>query len=151
MYLQELHIGYSAFPSCLLPMPGVAVLLLFSSPHISSLTNTARLLPSLLTLPHFRFFLLLTQVQPHSLASVLAYFFIFSFILFMDLYIHASSFLLLLSLMHFLCHSVLQASYVERPAFPQIPSSLPVFTLIVSLSHCPRKSFFSQARKLFKA
>lgn len=43
---------------------------MFSSPHISLLTNTARLLPSPSTLPHFHFFLLLTQVQPRSLAEL---------------------------------------------------------------------------------
>lgn len=116
----------------------------FSSPHISSLTDTARLLPSpstLHTLTSFCFLLRFSIIAWQN--SVLVYFFIFSFILFMGLYSHASSFLLLLSLMHFLCHSVLQA-------FPQIPSSLPVSTLTVSLGHCPRKSIFFQVRKLFK-
>lgn len=101
----------------------------FSSPHISSLTNTAGLLPSLSTLPHFHSFLLLTQVQPRGLAELCLGLFL-HFLLYL---VHGPIyscifFLLLLRFMHFLCHSMLQASHVERPAFPQIPLSLPVST-----------------------
>lgn len=68
----------------------------FSSPHISSLTDTARLFPSpstLHTLTSFCFLLRFSIIAWQN--SVLVYFFIFSFILFMGLYSHASSFLLL--------------------------------------------------------
>lgn len=148
MSLQELHIGYSAFPSCLLPVPGVAVLLLQRSHHLTSHHSPTQQ-PGCSHLPwHFHTSTSFCSLLSFSLiawqSSALAYFFIFSFVLFMGLYTHASSFPLLLSLMHFLCHSVLQASHVERPAFPQIPSSLPVSTLTVPLSHCPKNSFFSK-------
>ena len=60
--------------------------------------------------------------------------------------------LVFLSLMHFLCHSVLQASHVKSPAFPQIPSSLLVSSSTVSFSCCPRNCIFPKLdSKLFKA
>lgn len=81
--------------------------------------------------------------------SVPAYFtfLILAFTLFMVLYPSASSFLLRLSLMHFLCHFVPQASHVESPALPQMPSSFLVSSVSQLLS---QRVYFFQVRKLFK-
>lgn len=135
--------------SCLSPLPGVAVPLLqcfhhLSSHHSPAKPNCSHLSWHFLTFSSFCFCLGFSFMAQQN--SVLAYFtfLILSFTLFMVLYSSASSFLVLLSLMHFLYHSVLQAFHIEIPALPQIPLSLLVSIFIMSLSCCPRKCIFSK-------
>lgn len=113
----------------------------FSSPHISSLTNTTGLLPSPSTLPHFHF-PLLTQVQPHSLAELCPVLFLHFLLYLVHGPLYSCVFFSTVSQPHAFFMSLCTSGFLARKAFPQIPSSLPVSTLIVFLSHCPRKSFF---------
>lgn len=144
MYLQET--AYWQFSISFLSVANARscspVAATFSSPHISSLTDTARLLPSPSTLLHFHFFLLLTQVQPRSLAELCLVLFLHFLLYLVHGPVYSCIFFSTASQPHAFFMSLCASGFLCRKAFPQIPSSLPVSTLIVSLSQCPRKSFF---------
>lgn len=123
----------------------------FSSPHISSLTNTAGLLPSLSTLPHFHSFLLLTQVQPRGLAELCLGLFLHFLLYLVHGPIYSCIFFSTASQVHAFFMSLCALGFSCRKAcFSPNPLESSCIHLIVSLSCCPRKSFFFQVRKLFK-
>lgn len=144
-YLQELPICNSAFPArcrCQDWQPRCCNVLITSRLVTHRQSQAAPISWQFCTFTSFC--LLLSFVAQQN--SVPAYFTFLNlaFTLFMVLYPSASSFLLCLSLMHFLCHFVPQASHVESPARPQMPSSFLVSTLPVSLSCCPRECIYSK-------
>lgn len=144
MCLHELCICNSAFPAycCCQKLQSCCCKALLISHHSptkpgSSDLSCHFLAPSLLSVPYPG-----SALWPSRILSLAycSYFILYLFHGFISFFPALS--LVFLSLMHFLCHSVLQASHVKSPAFPQIPSSFLVSSSTVSFSCCPRNCIF---------
>lgn len=124
----------------------------FSSPHISSPTNTARLLPSPLTLLHFHFFLLLTQLQPHSLAELCLGLFLHFLLCLVHGPVYSCIFFSTASQPHAFFMSLCASGFSCREAcFSPNPLESPCIHLNSASQPLSQKVFFFQVRKLFKA
>lgn len=124
----------------------------FSSPRVSSLTNKARLLPSL-TFLHLRFFLRLTQVQLRGSAELHPGLFHFShFILYL---VHGSVFFCIffptVSQPHAFFMSLCASGFSRRkPCSSPNPLESSCIHLNSVSQPLSQKVYFFQVRKLFK-